>query len=692
MTRILSRCVFSVATVVLALLAAPVAVAQSADAVPPAADSLVDVLATLFNRAAPAEARRAALLSVALADPRAKAPLIFLLTDADIDVRAGAVKALGRFVADHQVETAVIERLERRSEARVVRLAAIATLAQASDAVAEPLYRVYTDEDSDLPIRSAARDVLSSRFPAFLAGRAASEVVDRSGRALLIAGSAALGSYGMAAVGGLGRNDAGITIGAFGGALVGAGTAFFLTRTGEVTPAESRWVLSGGAWGAGFGMLAAGAAQQNPATRLVLALGLLGESTGVLATAITRRTMPFGAGDVVTIDLAGLAAIELALGGLQFGSRGGDPRLVPGVVLAAGASGVLAGALITRKLHFSDGDVVLTGEAAYEGAWAGWLLARASGATADHRSGALQLGLGLGFVGGAALAQVTDYRPADSVFTLMLGSYGKVLGASVPMLAEARDERVAAGALAGSVAAVAAGYLVAPKVTMAPGGASFVAFSTALGLWHGLALSASSSGVSDRRAGGATLLGASAGGLLAMPIAATLSPTTYTTAALAGGSFWGSWFSAWGVALSDMTEKNGLRLTLAAGDVGLAASGLLVSPVVALDPRRMGIANLGGLAGAAVGSMIVALASKDRNAVITGNLAGSAAGLVFGSILAANLDLKPLDPQTAHNGGSSRGALSALSRAQVVPLVLANQASSGGSGAPAFGLGLFLTE
>ncbi len=654
---------------------------------------LLELLTTLFDRTASSEARRKALTSSALSDPRAKAPLIFLLADPDPLVRAGAATALGRFVSDPHVEQTLGDVATRTFEPPYVRIAALDSMLSGSDAIAGPLQRIYADEETDISVRTAAKKILAFRFPALLLAGAADEMVDRRGRLSLVVGSAALGSYGMAAIGGLGRNDAGVTIGAFGGALVGAGTAFLLTRSGEMSLTQAGWAFSGGAWGAGLGMLAAGTLDRDPSQRLVLALGLLGESAALAATAVTRKTMPFDGGDVLTINLGGLVAADLAIGALAF-DEGSDRRKGRLVVLGAAAGGLMAGALGTRKLRFMGGDAAMTLEGAYEGAWAGGLSASAFGARSSRTSGAIALGAGLGFIGGAALAQVTDYQTRDAPFIFVLGTYGKVLGVSLPMLADGNDERLAAGALIGSVVSVAAAHLVAPRRNLGNSAPSFVAFGTALGLWHGIALGEASSRLTSRQRGGAALLGASAAGLGAMPLSTWLQPTTYDTAALAGGAFWGTWFSAWGRALAGGDHGNDMRLQLAAGDAGMAVSGLLISPVVAVDPRRMGVANLGGLAGAAIGSLAVALASKDRDAVITGNLAGSGAGLIFGSILAANLRFSPPRPETAARNDSSawRRALARLPAPQLVPLVLPPQNSPDGRGATVFGMGLFFAN
>jgi hypothetical protein len=663
---------------------------------PAAADAeLVRLLTTIFNPWSTPDQRRSAVAQSALADPRAIAPLTFLLGDFDSQVRAAAAAALGRFSDRVPVETALIFHLQRRFEDPTVRIAAALSLGQrGGNAAGEALYQLYTDDGEALPLRQAARMALAARFPALLQLRGAAEVVDRQGRLLLALGSAALGSYALGAVGGLGQNEAGVTIGILGGALVGAGAAYFLTRTGEITNAQAGWTVSGGLWGAGLGMLAAGAVEADPSTRLILSLGLIGEAIGFGATLGTRKKIPFQGGDVATIDLGGLLAMDLALGGLML-SEGGDSQAGMGILLGSAAVGLAGAAAITRKLRFSGGDIPLTLDGAVEGATIGALLPLAVNSADDVLAGGV-LGLGFGLGIGAGLAQVTDYSPGAVGAIFVVGAYGKLLGLSLPLLADASDEAIATGAITGSLAALTAAHLLVPRLTYKDGAAGLVIFGTALGLWHGIALGESASSLTDQQQTGAWLLGAGLGGIAAMSLSQRIELRATENLALAGGVFWGTWFSAWGGALADLDNPTMLRLTLGAGDVGLAIAALAVSPVLGVDARRIGIANLAGLAGAGIASLGAALATPDSDAVIAANLVGSAVGLVGGAILAVSLDLSPVStrapPPPPDSASGWRRMLARIPTPQLAPLVLPPDQRRTGASAPAFGVGLTFVE
>jgi hypothetical protein len=441
-------------------------------------------------------------------------------------------------------------------------------------------------------------------------------------------------------------------------------------------------------------MLTAGITTSDPSTRLTLSLGLLGEGAALGAAIATRKSMRYTGGDVAVIDLAGLTAVDLAGGALLMG-QGHNMQVGRGVLVAGGLLGLGAGALLAPHLTFARSDVALAADTAYEGLSLGFLAGKAFAATDRRVGGASLLGLGAGVASGVALAQVTDYDSSDVMFVFAVGSYGKVLGLSVPMLADARDPALATGTLVGSVISLGAAHLLRQKLEFNSGAVPFVVLSTAVGYWHGLALGRADSNLNERQQTGAILLGAAAGGLLAMPLVQVISPTSTEVLALAGGAFWGTWFAAWGAALANSDESKTWRLTLAASDVGLATAAVLVSPLCGVDSRRIGVANLGGLAGAGLASLAAALASKNNDTVITANLIGSGAGLVGGAILAASLELSPLPARgagTSYSVPRRRGTgtidhlVGSLGAPQLVPLLFTGDAGHAGTTSVGFGL------
>jgi hypothetical protein len=622
---------------------------------PPAATSdaeLLSALTRLFNPfVLPAE-RVDALATPAIRDPRAIPPLVFLLADPDAAVRAGAARALGAFAGDARVERALIGRLRWPVELDIVRVAVIEALARQGGASAgQALYELYVDDSQPLALRTAARHALEARFPELIRTKGNVEVVDRSGRGMLTAGSAVLGSFALASVGALGQNTAGVTIGAFGGLVVGAGSAYLLTRTGEITRAQSGWMLTGGFWGASLGMLAAGTAESNPSTRFVLSLGLAGEALGAAGTIVSRTNMGYTAGDVALINIGGVLGADLAAGAYLLQDRD-RPQLLAGAVLGASAAGLAVASAIAPRTSFrSDGDRALAAEGAYEGLGFGLLIPTAVGSTNGRRTSAgAALGLGLGFAVGAAASQVTELDPRDVGIAWLIGGYGKLLGLSLPLLGDGNDASLARGTIAGSAISLAAAAAVAPRLEFHRGDPALVALGTGLGLWHGAAFATSTNRLSGSQQTGVSLLGVSVGGLGTMALSQQLDLTEADVLALGGGAFWGNWFTLWGSSLAlGPTDKLDLRPAVLVGDVGLAATALLVTRV---DARRIGIANLGGLAGAGLASLGAALATKNNNTVITANLVGSGLGLIGGAFLASSLELAPVTKSATTKIGS----------------------------------------
>jgi hypothetical protein len=638
--------------------------------------------------------RQTAIEAPVLLDPRAVAPLVYLLRDPDPVMRASAARMLGRMPAqppiDSRVEHTLVWTSQQATEAVEVRVAAIEALQSiGGPESAAALREIYTSTEQPEAVRAAARTVLAMRWPDELA-RPVQVKVDNSGRQGLIAGAALLGSYTLGAVGGLGRNDAGITIGVLGGAVTGGITAAYLTRNGEITNAQATWMTSAGIWGAAVGMGTAAAIQREPDRRFVLSLGLIGEGAAFGAAFVTRRGLRYSAQDVGEINGAGLVATDLALGGLLLAQPRDDKRMAFGVVTAAAAAGLLTGLELAPRLDLSVRDGTMITLAAYEGTVLGALAPTAWFDPSDRSratgAGAL-LGAGLGIVGATALSQYTEIPQRDTSMMFLFGSYGKLLGYSIPLLTTTQatpyDQR---GVFLGSIAGLAGGAVAASSLRdTGTGDASVVGLGTALGGWHGLGLGIAAD-TTDRKLGGWFTFGTSVGGLGSLALTRAVKLEPMHVQALAGGFFWGTWFSAWTAALENIDQAPALRLTVSAGDAGLAVGGLLVSPLMNIDPRRVGIAYLGGVSGAALGSLAVALATRDNDKVIGANLIGSGAGLAIGALVASRWKLAPRTPSSGPPGGSGLS----LSAPLLTPLIMAPP--PGSNAMPAIGIGATFLE
>jgi hypothetical protein len=588
--------------------------------------ALLALYGVIFSPWTPDEQRREAVELAILRDTRAVGPLAYLLEqDPDAGVRLGAARMLGRLPPEHRIELALLQAARLKIEAKAIRIAAIQSLQYAgTDDAATALRDIYTSTDEPKEVRDAARDVLRARWPDLL--EKSGPVVDREGRSGLIGGSVVLGSYTLAAVGGLGENEAGIAIGIVGGAVTGGITAAYLTRSGEITQAQAAWIVNAGMWGAGIGMGTAATLQEDPDHRLVLSLGLLGEGAALAATISTRKGLRYSLSDVAETNFMGVLAVDLA-GSALFLAQPDSTRTIFGTLTAASIAGLGAGLALSPHLEFSTRDKQLIALGAYEGEWLGSLAPAAffSPVEDEEQAAGSLLGPGLGIIGAAAVAQYVEPTGEQLGMMWLFGSYGKLLGYSFPLLTKVASGPVdARGVFLGSIAGTAAGGLVANQLDYRGGRGSLVALGTIDGAWHGLSLGLAAE-TTDRKVGGLVCLGTSVGGLGTIALSQQLELSHSDVQALAGGLFWGTWFSAWGAALADLETPATLHLTLAAGDAGTAIGGLLVSPAVDIDPRRIGLAYLGGLSGAALISLGAALVTRDNDTLIKANLIGSGA-------------------------------------------------------------------
>lgn len=656
---------------------------------PPVDRALAEALAMAFDPWLSSGQRTKAIASAAMSDLRATGALVYLLRDADSEIRAAAAAALKPFASVFRVTHALSDILNSRYQPDAVRIQAALSLAAGASGAGVVLGDVYRDDEQPLAVREAARVSLEASFPEQLARKRDTELVDRKGRTTLILGSAVLGSFALSAIGSLGENQAGIGIGAVGGLFLGGATAYLLTRRGEITQAQSTWMVSAGLWGAFLSTVGVSVAVDEPSPRLALGVGLVGESLAFGAAYLTRKTMGYSSGDVAIMNFGGLLGMELAGASLLLAPDRDNPRLGVGIVLGAGALGLGAGAAIAPHLSFSLGDTIMTAETTLEGVFLGNWIGRALSLSSRHETAATLFGLGLGFVGGSAMSQYLELSISDVSYVLVAGLYGKMLGASIPMLADSSDEMFAVGIGTGSVLALGAAYATTDRVEFSNSAPLFVGLSTAFGWWHGFALGESTDGLSSQQSNGALFLGAALGGLAAAPIDLFVHPTNAEVFALTGGVFWGTWFSAWGAALGDASRSTRLRVSLLAGDVGLVASAIAVSPIGGVDPRAMGVANLAGLAGSGIASLAAALVTTNDDTVIVANLVGSGLGFIAGAIVAASMDFEPIVSDSADGKPASRGKRSTETTSVIYPLLIPADNSNP---ATAMGIGLALFD
>jgi hypothetical protein len=484
------------------------------------------------------------------------------------------------------------------------------------------------------------------------------------GELQLAVGAAMLGGAGLHLVGRLSSSGTVQNLGLLSGVAYGGAMGNLIGQ--RTTPGQGAFMTTGIGWGLATGMLAGAAVlPQHADSRLVELSGLAGGIGGLVATGLLWDDQ-VRMGDVTLINLAGLTGSALAGGGVLLATPTGDVRPALGILAGGSVAGLVAGGLLAPQLTFSAGDRGLAALFAAHGAVAGVTIpgivtpVQVSGT--DRLAGFL-LGTAGGLIGGSALAQATEYASPDVGVMFTTDFLGTLGGLGAGLLASRNnDASIApnAGALLGGALGLSVAAAMARELSFSKGDLLLSAGLSGLGLWQGIGLSVGLSGTGTQ-VGGAALLGVGAFGLAGMAISQEVDVPATAVAAASTGLLWGAWLSAFATGLvPDMRTRDRMLIVLGASDAGLALSAILVSPLVGVSPVKIGVASLGGLAGAVFGTLGTALATSDTNTLIIANLTGTSLGLVGGAVVASVLDLGG-SPETPHGAaGSSASALPGL--------------------------------
>jgi hypothetical protein len=573
-----------------------------------------------------------------LRDPRSIRPLAYLARDQNGPVALAAVNAIGAFQLP-EAERALTEIAIRKWMAAATRAQAIAQLPKQRTATAgKTLLAIASDTGEADPLRRAALDELRRSYLALVAGsEPVAEEIPPANVFTPTLGGIGLGAFTLLSVGTLGQSSAGPAIGFFGGAAIGGFTGY-LYRT---LPLErSSLYVTAMAWGAWTGMGTALSLSRHPDERLVLGLGVVGEGAAFLAAYEAGEAMGLSPSDVWIANLGGLAGTSAAVGTLLLLPASDDTRPFFAVTLGSGLLGLGLAARLAPSTHFSNGDAALVTIGAFEGAWDGaWLpvVFRGDNVSGSQMAGGLFLGNAAGQVFAAAVAQQTDFTPGDVGHMWLVSSYAKLLGAGVPLMANASGRVIAGSQLALGAAGLVGAALLSDRMSYSSGDATLVTVATALGAWHGIALGLF---LDDRQVLheqenlGVVLTSIGAFGLASLAVAQATDPSAWEVSMGASGAFWGAWFSIWSAYVGGMRAVDGTLLTLIGSDFGTGLTAFLVSPAVRLSPRVLAFASLGGIAGASIFSLVTALVTADGNSIAIANLAGSGVGLVGGGLAA----------------------------------------------------------
>jgi hypothetical protein len=581
--------------------------------------------------------------------------------------RPGAVELAARVARDPRLEDSV-------------RQAAIEALGTMGDrAAGEALWALAGDAES-LPIdlRRQAVSTLERSFAPLVAERGGlpSTGADRLGSAAVVVGTGVASGAMLSAVGSWGQGEAGPTIGAIGGTVVGLGSGAFFALSKPIEAGQGLRYASN----VGLGLTAAGlltqatfghsstapyvTGRQDDRRDVGALYRVLGVGLGAGSGYVAARYRP-SVSDVAESDLSAYLLGQVGVGvadlvhsrdpgfssycypydetgvELTFGEacKSVDrwARGRAGAGLAGGAVGIGLAGWSREAWDISRDDLLVAGLGGMEGLWTGLLLPEVLDGRAQL--GAQRVGIHAGAALGLGLSQVAPMEASTTALALWGSALGKGAGAAVPLLVQA-DGAVTAGTTLGvGLLGAAAGAVAGPELVFDEGDRSMIGVGTALALGEGLALG----GILrqyDVIEGGPQVPGlmlglGSAVGVGLTAGAASWSPAREDMIFLGTAAGWGAWYgSLVPVALGQSGRAVLLAGTLTA-DAFLLGGAAALRPSVGLDPRRTALPQLVGVGGATIGALGVALASPKGDAVAMGAVVGSTVGLIGGAVVEA---------------------------------------------------------
>lgn len=615
---------------------------------------LEDALRAL-DPAVPTPARVEALTRAVPADPARAAALLRAALDGPTDaLHIAALDLLPGLPGETPVEIAAAVALAPRYTA-AVRAAAVDALARVQrPAAATALLRIIDTRAADRDVRLAASRALARAYP----GRVAESAPLSSplGAAAFVGAGALGGGTVFSSIGVWGRSDLGVGLGAVGGGLIGAGASALSLPARPQTAAGGLAHLSGTAWGLALSETAGRAlwpaADDWPPDEAQrgarAALRSVGVSVGYIGGLVDGGRAASAADVVEANALAGIgcwggAALGQRVAHWSGGYIGDDPGRHQSVFGGLGCGLGLAGGQWSRgTLRPGPADAGAVALLAVEGAILGAGIEAAlpvDGASGGLPPGPPRAGLA-GMVGAsaAALGAWGTHRrpvtPAELQLATVGAVYGNVFALSLPIvIAPELDYYGLLASSAGGLAGMVGGAWSARA--LAPSGGDWLAVGLA-SAFTGVEAGALTAELADAGVPGAGLRVGAVGGL-----AGSLAGVGALAASRAGDlpaadvllltSAWG-WGNALGATAPVMFDGDVSRGRAVGALSATALGGVLVSPLVGLDPARTVRPQLGGIAGATTAALVSTLFTDDRAVIAGAGVGGAVAGLGAGAL------------------------------------------------------------
>jgi hypothetical protein len=493
-------------------------------------------------------------------------------------------------------------------------------------------------------VRLRARTVLTEHYPDIIASRALPPgVADPAGTVVMAASSGLAAGVFLSSVGVWGQldsGDSGATVGGIGGALIGVGTGTIYSLKRPIERGEAFAYGSGMGLGLIASFLASDAMSADPSQAAVLRV--VGTSAGVAGGAASFPFHPTPIG-VCELDVAAWLGAGIASGAASLAGPEAPSSSISGAALGGLGLGVGAGIALSPSWRLSDSDLLFGSVIGAEAAWIGGWSPVLAEVPFDDVRGNVSFPFHLGFAGALAFAEAVPVRSGSS----LLGAYGamagNLLGGGIPLLADAEPMASVGVMLPVGVAGTTLGLVGEPWLGLEPNDAAVIALAVPLTFAQagavGLVLHDSGVLPESRQLTGLVLTASGAGMVGSALLGKYTDPDPISMIILGTGAGWGTWYGvltpyAFGL---EGSPTSAITVATLSGDLGLALTGLLLSPGIGVAPGAFVLPELGGLTGATFGALGVAMVTPDGPEVAGGAVVGSVVGWGVGAIVGPHI-------------------------------------------------------
>ncbi len=528
-------------------------------------------------------------------------------------------------------------------------------------------------------LRAEALAALRESYPEFLAEKGDPQGVRGVfGSIAATAANGVAGGFALHSVGAWGKTEAGEVIGGIGGSVIGVGTGALYAIQAPVSDGQGLYYASGIATGLTAGTLAgfavSGEQYGEDRRNLEAALRLAGLGAGGWYTFHNLDRNP-SVSDVLEMDGATYLGAQLAVGIAdlvrdhkypedlwmddaehsdaewdafyqeEFEAAHWDSGVDSAVALAGMVAGLGVGHRLVGDWNPTTADLGVAGVLGVEGALVGALLPQVLYGEDgwDRMEGTARTAIHAAALGGLAYGHHHGVEARHAGIGAFGLGVGNILGMGIAMLSDPENDNEArvvyAGTLLGGVVGTPLAIRAADHTSWSGGDVSMIGVGMGLAAWESAALAYVAEEkwnlYADSIQVPGTIETAIAGsGLGLAMLAHKIDPDPANMLFLGTSTAWGAYYGALlPIALdTDGTTPDYVLTILTASDIALAAGAFAVSKRGFLDAGDTLLPQLGGVAGATLGSLAVTLGTEDGPAIATGALAGSTLGMVGGGL------------------------------------------------------------